>query len=59
MLFMKGHIPTGYASFAHDAVWTYALALDKLFNPAGLDTIRTTIIHSKYFPVSDWLKPHG
>ena len=50
MLFMKGHIPTGFASFAHDAVWTYALALDKLFNPAGLDTIRITIIHYKIFP---------
>lgn len=40
---LKGHAPTGYASFAHDAVWAYALALDKLFKayPAGLDTIRT------------------
>ncbi|KAJ7384954.1 hypothetical protein OS493_018642 [Desmophyllum pertusum] len=39
----EGHTPTGYASFAHDAIWAYALALDKLFKsyPAGLDTIRT------------------
>lgn len=39
----QGHTPSGYASFAHDAVWAYALALDKLFKsqPAGLDTIRT------------------
>ena len=43
MLFLKGHVPTGYASFAHDAVWAYALALDKPFKayPVGLDTIRT------------------
>ena len=36
-------MPTGYASFAYDGVWSYALALDKLFKsyPAGLDTIRT------------------
>ncbi|XP_078367736.1 uncharacterized protein LOC144651661 isoform X1 [Oculina patagonica] len=39
----QGHTPSGYASFAHDAVWAYALALDKLFKsyPARLDTIRT------------------
>lgn len=27
---LKGVKPSEYASLAHDAVWTYALALDKL-----------------------------
>lgn len=40
---LKGHSPTGYASFAYDGMWTYALALDKLLksHPFGLDTIKT------------------
>ena len=39
----KGNSPTGYASFAYDGMWAYALALDKLFksHPFGLDTIKT------------------
>ncbi|XP_029195937.2 uncharacterized protein LOC114961433 isoform X2 [Acropora millepora] len=39
----EGHSPTGYASFAYDGMWAYALALDKLFksDPFGLDTIKT------------------
>ncbi|XP_032231213.2 receptor-type guanylate cyclase gcy-2-like [Nematostella vectensis] len=39
----QGYTPSEYASFAYDAVWAYALALDKLFgsNSSSLDTIRT------------------
>ena len=31
----------------------------KKFSHEDLSAITKIIIHSKYFPVSDWLKPHG
>lgn len=60
---LKGNSPTGYASFAYDGMWAYALALDKLFksDPFGLDTIKTnqtTQWVAKYYPGENlqWLR---
>ena len=38
----------------------YQLVPGRLGRPVALsDAVSAIIIHSKYFPVSDWLKPHA